>query len=371
MPNPMFAASAAARSQAFAAVAALLLGGCARAPQSASPESSGAVQQARHFADSVRLSHALPGFAATVTQRGRVIWSDGFGFADRERGIPATPETKFRVGSVSKLFTAVALMRLVDAGALDLDAPVSGYLERYPPHWPPVTLRQLGGHTAGVRHYRGSEFFSRTSYATLRDAIEIFLSDSLLFAPGTRYAYSSYGYNLIGAVLEAVVREPFPAIMERLVFAPLGMSSTVPDSAGRAIAGRAALYRVNAEGVSATPEDDLSSRWPSGGYLSTTADLTRFANGVTAPGFLSRAAQDVMFTPQRLTSGDTTLVGIGWRMGTDSTGRRFHHHGGSSNGGAAFLLVYPNERLVIALASNAFANWSTPEALHIAALFLR
>jgi CubicO group peptidase (beta-lactamase class C family) len=366
------AARAAARSPALIAVAAaLVLGGCARAHPGPSAPLPGAIQQARHFADSLRLSHALPGFAATVTRRGRAVWSEGFGSADSERGISATPETKFRVGSVSKLFTAVALMRLIDAGVLDLDAPVSGYLNTYPPHWPPVTLRQLAGHTAGVRHYRGSEFFSRTSYASLRDAIEIFLPDSLLFAPGTRYAYSSYGYNLIGAVMEAVAREPFPAIMERLVFAPLGMGSTEPDSAGRAIAGRAALYRVNAEGASATPEDDLSSRWPSGGYLSTTADLARFANRVTNQGFLSREALDVMFTPQRLTSGDTTLVGIGWRIGTDSSGRRFYHHGGSSNGGAAFLLVYPNERLVVALASNAFANWSTPEALHIADLFLR
>jgi hypothetical protein len=77
-----------------------------------------------------------------------------------------------------------------------------------------------------------------------------------------------------------------------------------------------------------------------------------------------------MFTPQRLSNGDTTLAGIGWRIGTDSAGRQYFHHGGSSNGGAAFLLVYPRERLVVAMASNAFANWSTPEALRLASLFL-
>jgi CubicO group peptidase (beta-lactamase class C family) len=291
--------------------------------------------------------------------------------ADRERGIPATPETKFRVGSVSKLFTAAALMRLVDAGVLDLDAPLSRYLDQPPAAWRDVTLRQLAGHTAGVRHYRGSEFFSTVQYPSLRDAIGIFISDSLLFPPGTRYSYSSYGYNLIGAVMESVTGEPFPMVMERLVFAPLGMRSTVPDSAPRAIAGRAVLYRVTGEGVSQTPEDNLSSRWPSGGYLSTTADMARFGAGAMAPGFLDPGSLETMLSPQRLSTGDTTLVGIGWRIATDSAGRRYFHHGGSSNGGAAFLLVYPREHLVVAMASNAFTDWSTPAALRLASFFLR
>lgn len=351
-------------------VPVLIVGACVNMAQSASPADTTAAAEARHFVDNLRIAQSIPGMTATVVQDGRTIWSVGLGHADRERGIPATPETKFRVGSVSKLFTAAALLRLADTGVLDLDAPLGRYLHPYPVHWPEITLRQLAGHTAGVRHYRGREFFSTTSYPSLRDAIGIFTSDSLLFAPGTQYFYSSYGYNLIGAVMESVVGEPFPAIMERVVFAPLGMSNTVPDSAARTIPGRAVLYRVSSDSVSETPEDDLSSRWPSGGYLSTTADLARFGEGVRSAGFLSRRSLDAMFTPQRLVSGDTTLVGIGWRIGTDSTGRRYFHHGGSSNGGAAFLLVYPREQLVVAMASNAFTNWSTPEAVRLASFFL-
>jgi serine beta-lactamase-like protein LACTB, mitochondrial len=352
------------------ALSALIVGACVSVAQSASPATTDATRQATQFLDSLRRAQSIPGMVATVVQDGRTIWSEGSGLADRERGISATPETKFRVGSVSKLFTAAALLRLADAGVLDLDAPISRYLQPYPAHWPVVTLRQLAGHTAGVRHYRGREFFSTTSYPSLLDAIGIFTSDTLLFAPGTRYFYSSYGYNLIGAVMESVVGEPFPAIMERVVFAPLGMSNTVPDSAGRTIPGRAVLYRVSGDSVSETPEDDLSSRWPSGGYLSTTADLVRFGDGVRSSKFLSPGSLEAMFTPQTLATGDTTLVGIGWRIGTDSTGRRYFHHGGSSNGGAAFLLVYPRERLVVAMASNAFTNWSTPEALPLASFFL-
>jgi serine beta-lactamase-like protein LACTB len=161
---------------------------------------------ARAFVDSLRVARSLPGMAVTVTRDGRVVLSEGFGLADREQDIPATPSTKFRVGSVSKLFTAVALMRLVEEGTVDLDAPLRRYIDPYPSQWPAITLRQLAGHVAGIRHYRGAEFFSRTEYASLRDANAIFMADSLLFPPGSRYAYTSYGYNLLGAVLESRIR---------------------------------------------------------------------------------------------------------------------------------------------------------------------
>ena len=344
---------------------------CAQGLQTAAVEGPlRGVPETRAFIDSVRRSLSIPGMAVTVVHGGSVIMREGFGMADVEAGIPATSDTKFRVGSVSKLFTAVALMRLAEGGLVDLDAPLSRYLDPYPKHWPELTLRKLAGHTGGVRHYRGAEFFSTKEYSSLRDAIGIFLEDTLRFVPGTRYAYSSYGFNLIGAVMESVSSESFPVLMQRIVFAPLQLTNTVPDSSGRTIEGRSKLYSVNADGVTATRQDNLSSRWPSGGYLSSTSDLARFASVAIAPGFLSVESIEQMFTPQRLTGGDTTTVGIGWRVGSDSAGRHFYHHGGTSNGGAAFLLVYPREALIIAIASNAFGTWSTPEALRVASFFL-
>lgn len=322
------------------------------------------------FLDSLRQAQAIPGMAATVSRWGTIVWRAGSGLANREAGVAATPETRFRVGSVSKLFTAVALMRLVETGHLDLDRPIRHELPGAPPQWPDLTLRQLAGHTAGVRHYRGAEFFSRTEYGSLREAITIFTGDTLLFPPGTRYAYTSYGYNLIGAVIEAVLDEPFPAALHRLVLDPLGMESTVPDAAGGTFSGRATLYQVESGVASPTPADNLSSRWPSGGYLATTDDMVRFGSALLRPGFLTEASLDLMFTRQTLANGDSTQVGIGWRIGVDDAGRRYLHHGGSSNGGSAFLLLYPEEGLVVAIAANALGSWSTPEALRLAAMFL-
>lgn len=328
-------------------------------------------ERAAAFVDSLRTALSLPGMSATVVQNGNTVLSRGFGLASIESARDATPTTGYRVGSVGKLFTAVALMRLVEQGRVDLDAPLSTYFTPYPSAWPAITPRQLAGHTS-VRHYRGAEYFStRTEYAALRDAKVIFDVDTVLFAPGTRYSYRSYGYNSIGATMEAITGEDFPVLLERLVFAPLGMTNTMPDLLGTLLPGRATLYDVGDAGVRETPADNLSSRWPSGGYLSTTEDLSRFASAVLEPGFLSQESLDEVFTRQRITNGDTTNVGIGWRIGTDSTDRRYYHHGGSSNGGSAFLAVYPDENLIIAMASNAFSSRSTPEALRLAALWIR
>jgi CubicO group peptidase (beta-lactamase class C family) len=201
--------------------------------------------------------------------------------------------------------------------------------------------------------------------------MRVFIQDTVLFAPGTRYAYSSYGFTVIGATMEEVTGEAFPDLLQRLVFSPLGLRRTVPDSAGRTIEGRAVLYAIGNDGVTEAPEDDLSSKWPGGGYLATTSDLARFGWLVLRPGFLGDPARREMVTAQRLLTGATTGVALGWRVGTDSAGRSYLHHGGTSNGGTAFLLVYPDDGLVVAMASNAFARWSTREALQVASIFLR
>ncbi len=330
---------------------------------------TGGAARAAAFVDSLRNALGIPAMSATVIDDGQVALSRGFGLANITAATPATPETRFRVGSVSKLFTAVALMRLVEQGRVDLDAPLRSYLTPYPASWPDVTLRQLAGHSAGVRHYGDDEFFSQSEYATLRDAMGIFDADTLRFAPGTRYGYSSYGYNTIGAAMEAVTGEDFPVLMQRLVFEPLGMTHTVVDSVGRPMPARATLYDIGDSEVEPARADNLSSRWPSGGYLSSTADLARFGRAVLAPGFLSQESLTTMLTPQILTGGDTTTVGIGWRIGIDDAGRRYFHHGGTSNGGSAFLLVFPDENLIVAMAANAYARWSTPQALRVASEF--
>jgi len=349
-----------------------LASACRSAPVAATTATTATAQQAAaasRFVDSIAAAQQLPGFAATVMEGDRVLWRHGVGYADVASATPATSRTQFRIGSVSKLLTATLLMRLSQEGRIELDAPVGRYVD-VPRPLAEVTLRQLAGHLGGVRHYRGSEFFSTRHYDRLTDAIEVFARDSLVAPPGARYSYSSYGFNLIGAAIERRLGVPFPVVMREQVLQPLGLTSIVPDAADAKPAARATLYAVSKGTVSQAPEDDLSGRWPSGGYLASTDDLAKFGESVLAPGLLDARSLHEMLTPQRLASGAATTVGIGWRIGLDSLAGPFYHHGGSSNGGSAFLLVFPRQRLVVAMASNAFGQWSDREALTLARLFM-
>src|SRR3989441_12200340 len=147
-----------------------------------------------------RLATRIPGVQVAVAVNGKLVWSEGFGDADAERKKPVTRETQFRIGSVSKPLTATAVALLYEQGKVDLDAPVQRYVPSFPDKGYPITTRQLAGHLAGIRHYRGDEFVLNRRFGSVGEGLTIFQDDSLLFPPGTRFSYSSYGWNLISAV---------------------------------------------------------------------------------------------------------------------------------------------------------------------------
>ncbi|MFL5571671.1 MAG: serine hydrolase domain-containing protein, partial [Gemmatimonadaceae bacterium] len=150
----------------------------------------------------------IPGASVTVLRNGREIWSEGLGVADLENNLPVTPLTKFRIGSVSKPITAVAMAALVEEGKLDLDAPIQKYVPAFPVKKYPITARELAGHLAGIRHYSGDEFLSNRHYANVTSSLDIFKNDTLLFRPGDKYSYSTYGFVLLSAVVEGAAGEP-------------------------------------------------------------------------------------------------------------------------------------------------------------------
>jgi CubicO group peptidase (beta-lactamase class C family) len=355
------------RDRVLSTIGLALLVGC-RPPAlipDASPLTSGDSAAAARFVDSIVDAQRLPGFAVTAAVGNTVVWRHAVGFADVATRTPATTTTLFRIGSVSKLLTATLLMRLAQTGQIDLDAPVSRYVN-VPVSLTDVTLRQLAGHLGGVRHYRGNEFLTDTHYDSLSAALSVFIHDSLLARPGTRYLYSSYGYNLLGVAIERAAGQPFTRAMRRHVLDPLSLWATIEDDQRAAPRNRASRYMVSGDRVAPAPDDDLSGRWPSGGYLSTTDDLALFGRTVLAPGLLDDASIRTMVTPQRTTAGISTSVGVGWRIGRDSTLGIFYHHGGTSNGGSAFVFVLPSRQLVIAMATNALAQLSERDAVELA-----
>jgi CubicO group peptidase (beta-lactamase class C family) len=285
----------------------------------------------------------------------------------------------FRVGGVSQTFTAAAVGLLAERGRLDLDAPVQRYVPGFPEKERPITTRQLMAHTAGIRHYHGEEeVFPQNGCENDSDRLAIFADSPLRFVPGTHSAYSTYGWVLVGAVVAAAAKEPYPDFVQREIFTPLGMGSTVADIDGQTEPGSAHFYYPSVmldprHGLQDAPKMNLSCLLPAGGFLSTPSDLVRFGSAMMSDSLLRPATVRELQTPVRLASGESTGQALGWVVQALPTGpegsptrivgqgleaavrRRFLGAttiGGHVSGGTASLLTVPDHRLAIAVASN-------------------
>jgi serine beta-lactamase-like protein LACTB len=300
------------------------------------------------------LAPKIPGLQVAVAVEGKLVWSAAFGYADLARHSRVTRTTMFRIGSVSKPFTAIAVAQLVLGGKLDLDAPVQRYVPTFPQKPWPVTTRELAGHLAGIRHYQGNEFLSNTPYPSVTAGLAIFANDSLLFEPGTRFAYSSYGFNLVSAVVEGASGENFLAYMGAHVIRPLGLTHTAPDRVDSLIPDRTAFYDPDTVhgGFQVAPPVDNSYKWGGGGFLSSAEDLVRFGSALEQPGFLPQSSLDLLFTSQKTRDGQPTGYGVGWFVATDSLGHRRVFHGGGSIGGTTAFGMDRDAHVAFALTSN-------------------
>ncbi len=331
---------------------------------------AGQVDRARVLLDSIFAEGHFPGLAVAVWQHGDYVLLEGWGYADLESRRPVDPQASlFRVGSISKPFTASGLALLHEAGALELDRPIQAYVPAFPEKRWPITLRQLAGHLAGIRHYRDMEFMSNVHYPTVAEGLSIFLADTLLFEPGTQYAYSSYGWNLISAAMESAAGQPFLPYMQAAVFDPLGMEHTQPEQAGEEAPGKVAFYMVQDSQFMPAPEVDNSYKWAGGGFISTAADVARFGAAHLSPGFLSAGSLWEWRQTQYTSAGQATRYGIGWRTDTDAAGRPYFGHSGGSVGGTSMLLIYPQYDLVVVTLANCSNVPVGRTAAELAAIF--
>jgi CubicO group peptidase (beta-lactamase class C family) len=312
------------------------------------------IPRARKLLTDTMQALGSPGASITVMLDGRVIWSEGFGLADVEQQVPATPRTVFRIGSVSKPLTAAALGSLVQQGKIDLDAEIQRYVPSFPRKRYPITVRQVAGHIAGIRHYRDGEFENQKHFNTVLDGLSMFSADSLLFEPGTMYQYSSFGWNLISAVIESASGESFLPFMKKTVFDPAGMTHTYPEFADSIIPFRADFYSYNdsTHRMLNAPYVDNSYKWAGGGFVSTTEDLARFGQAMLTGQLLRPETVALLWTSMMTRSGKPTAYGIGWSVTSDQRGRRRVGHTGGAMGGTATLQIYPEQKLVIAILVN-------------------
>lgn len=332
-----------------------------------------AIRQAETYVNSLRMRQAIPGLSVCVGTPTKVLWAQGFGYADLEAQLLVTIDTKFRLGSVSKSVTSLALGRLVENGQLDLDEPIQRYVPAFPIKKYPVTARQLATHTAGIRHYRDNDPIACPKrYATVQEGLSIFSQDSLLFKPGTAYGYSTYGYSLLSAVIEGASQFTYLDYMQQAIFAPLGMTSTSADYSDRIVVNRVRFYEHQGNQLVNAAQIDNSYKWAGGGLVSTPTDLVKLGGELIRPTLLRPETVALVLTPQRLLDSTDTHYGLGWRIGVDAQARPIIHHGGLIDGGRTFLLLYPSQNLVVAITANmSGVTINLPEVETIAHYFLQ
>jgi serine beta-lactamase-like protein LACTB, mitochondrial len=323
---------------------------CAQSVPSGSPlEELDAV-----LAEFVKASRT-PGIAMTIRDDTGLIYSGSAGYANLESANFVDPATTmFRIGSTSKALTSYAAALLHERGQLDIDAPIQTYVPSFPEKQNgETTVRLLAGHLAGIRHYQDGELGFDVQYDSVLEALTIFAADPLVAVPGDSFNYSSYGWNLISAAVEAASGMPFLAFMEEEVFAPFGMRHTTADQVKDVIPGRTGFYYIDPESdrVVNGPHVNSSYKWGGAGYLSSSEDLARFGRALLDESVLSEASRELLWTSMTTRDGASTGYGFGWFV-AEQDGRVWVEHPGGIVGGAALLRIYPNEGTVMAIVAN-------------------
>ena len=248
--------------------------------------------------------------------------------------------------------TSAALIQLVSENKLDLDAPIQKYVSSFPAKKYPFTTRQLAGHLAGIRDYNEkdlNDLVRQEHYENATQAIKIFADDSLLFKPGTQFHYSTFGWNLIGAVIEGASGKSYLDYMQESIWKPMGMLNIGGDDNTKSIPARSKFYDANGN---ENEYGDFSYKYSGGGLLSTAEDLVKFGNELLHGNTLDRKLIKTLFETQFTSSNKATGYGLGWYVGKDKNDHRIWYHAGDMLSSSSYLIIYPDDDIVIAFLAN-------------------
>jgi D-alanyl-D-alanine carboxypeptidase len=259
----------------------------------------------------------------------------------------ATPETIYKIGSVSKQFIATAIMLLVQDGRLKVDDPVSRYLEGTPPAWQPITIRHLLTHTGGI--VRESPAFDPNKDKSDTELVRAAYAEPLRFPPGSKWEYCNVGYFALAEIITKVSGQPWPRFMQERVFKPAGMTATAPTNIKPTLPNRALGY---AGKDNQQPADDWVALRASGAFLSNVVDLAKWEALLYSDTILTAASRRDMWAPVQLSDGATHPYGFGWHAVTTKNGRSIVWHGGGLPGFTSYFGRFINERVTVILLTN-------------------
>jgi len=298
--------------------------------------------------------------------KGDCTWIAAFGFSDLEARVPARIESAYRYASVQKSMTAAAVLALAEEHRIDLDAEIQSYVPYFPRKRWPVTVRQLLGHLGGIPHYVNRELEQHlTVHKSTREAVAIFADYDLVAEPGTKYSYSSYGYNLLGAAIEGATGKPYGDVMRERIWGPAGMTSVRLDDPLALIENRVRGYQLVQGELRNSEFIDVSSRFAAGGTRGTVPDLLRFLRAMADGKLLSPASLDLVYTSMTGRDGRPIGYSAGWLIPRVANRGRLVLNDGGQQETRTYILLDPDDRFGIAFAMNLEANVYGPIVLDL------
>jgi D-alanyl-D-alanine carboxypeptidase len=295
-----------------------------------------------------------PGAVVGVLRNGVFVHRKAYGLAEVEHGVPLTPESVFRIASLTKQFTAAAVMLLAERGALDVDAPIEQYLAGWRPRGATITVRRLLNHTSGIWRHDSTEP-ARTDRPNnpIAEILERIYAAPFEYEPGERYAYNNSGYQLLGAIVAAVSGREYAEFLRTEFFEPLGMAHTGVSSHESVVPGRARGYVQGRRRLLNARPDAMSWSFAAGSLHSTLDDLARWDRAVRAGRIVTASTREAMLEPTLLNNGSVYPYGFGWGLASYA-GRRAYHHTGGISGFATQMLHLRDEDLTTIVLSNRY-----------------
>lgn len=310
-----------------------------------------------------------PGATVLVSRKGQVIYQKGFGMADMELKVPMRAEMVFRIGSISKQFTAVAILQLMEKGKLSPQDDIKKFIPDYPTHGYTITVEHLLTHTSGIKSYTGMSSFDSIMNMHMKplEMIAYFKNQPMDFAPGTQWNYNNSGYFILGYIIEKVSGLTYEEYVKENLFKPAGMTNSAYGNDTRIITNRAKGYQQGKEGYENARPLSMTLPYAAGSLVSTVEDLWKWNQAVHAYKLVSKESLQKAFTDYKLTNGKPTKYGYGWGF-NEVQGAATIEHSGGINGFVTDALYIPTQDIFIAIFANCDCRSLDMEGPQLAAL---
>ena len=309
------------------------------------------------------------GCAALVAKNGQIIYNKAFGMANLELNIPMQPDMVFRIGSITKQFTAVAILQLMEQGKLSLQDDITKFIPDYPTQAYTITIEHLLTHTSGIKSYtRISGYFKNVRMDMKpEEVIDLFKNQPMEFAPGTKWNYNNSGFFLLGYIIEKITGKTYAEYIQENFFTPLGMTCSCYGSDTKIIKNRASGYQQGNDGPENSDYCSMTQPYSAGSIMSTVEDLFKWHQAVHSYKLVKKETIDKAFTEYKLANGDGTGYGYGWFL-SQLQGSPTIEHGGGIFGYLTSSIYLPEEDVFVALFSNNTGKGPEFTSLKMAAL---